>query len=173
MEGNLKWSKISSLYVSVDNMSWISLCEAALETLTLGLVNLPTKFLNRFCFSILLRLLLSLLLVDRSLPRLFSPASFHLIMPGYSSLWKATLFSIDLFWLPLCEVLQWLSARKLSQHSSPSVWRLSHGYFVSFFKINNCYWCYVQYFQFFEKYTLKFSLTINHNLSKLSVINCN
>ncbi len=84
-------------------MSCIRLCVVVLEALTPAAVHslwISPTFLNGFCFTILSRVRLSLLLVHFFLPHLFLPFA-SLLMCLDTALWTASLFCNDLLCLAL------------------------------------------------------------------------
>ncbi len=84
-------------------MSCIRLCVVVLEALTPAAVHslwISPTFLNGFCFTILSRVRLSLLLAHFFLPHLFLPFA-SLLMCLDTALWTASLFCNDLLCLAL------------------------------------------------------------------------
>ncbi len=85
-------------------MSCIRLCVVVLEALTPAAVHslwISPTFFNGFCFTILSRVRLSLLLVHFFLPHLFLPFASLLMCFGHRALWTASLFCNDLLCLAL------------------------------------------------------------------------
>ncbi len=83
-------------------MSCIRLCVVVLEALTPAAVHslwISPTFLNGFCFTILSRVRLSLLLVHFFLPHLLLPFASNVL--GHRALWTASLFCNDLLCLAL------------------------------------------------------------------------
>ncbi len=97
-------------------MSCIRLCVVVLEALTPAAVHslwISPTFLNGFCFTILSRVRLSLLLVHFFLPHL----RLSINVLGHRALWTASLFCNDLLCLAL--LVQGVNGRLSSQQSSP------------------------------------------------------
>ncbi len=108
-------------------MSCIRLCIVVLEALTPAAVHslwISPTFLNGFCFTILSRVRLSLLLVHFFLPHLFLAFDLSINVLGHRALWTASLFCNDLLCLAL--LVQGINGRLLDcQVSQVSQVRLS------------------------------------------------
>ncbi len=104
-------------------MSCIRLCVVVLEALTPAAVHslwISPTFLNGFCFTILSRVRLSLLLVHFFLPHLFLPFASLLMCLTQSSVNSQPLLQWPFVSCPLCARCQWSSFGQLSsQQSSP------------------------------------------------------
>ncbi len=102
-------------------MSCIRLCVVVLEALTPAAVHslwISPTFLNGFCFTILSRVRLSLLLVHFFLPHLFLPFA-SLLMCLDTALWTASLFCNDLLCLAL--LVQGVNGRLLDNCQDSSL----------------------------------------------------
>ncbi len=104
-------------------MSCIRLCVVVLEALTPAAVHslwISPTFLNGFCFTILSRVRLSLLLVHFFLPHLFLPFASLLMCLTQSSVNSQPLLQWPFVSCPPCARCQWSSFGQLSsQQSSP------------------------------------------------------